>query len=169
MVGGLAVILVVEALQAGLCTYQQAALEKAIAAAARQVMVGSVQTSGMTSAQFAAQILCPALPAEMACANVTVDARVVSEGAAPNGFYAFAASDMSGLVPMPSSAAATFCGGTSGAVVYLRASYLAPALSPAFRAWGSATGTSLNGAPAYQVTSYAAFRNEPFQGGGNGC
>ena len=169
MVGSLVIALILETMQGGLFLYQQAALERATASAARQIMVGNASTSSLTSAQFQTQIVCASLPAAMSCANISLDSEVVSQDVAPNGFYAFAKSDMSGLVPMPSQSATTFCTGASGSVVYLRVSYTGRTLSPAWTAIAKANGTTLNGAPAYRVTSYAAFRNEPFQGSGSGC
>jgi hypothetical protein len=166
MVGMLVVEVVLECLQSGLLLYQQAELEKVTAAAARQVMVGTSGSSAMTGAQFRDTVLCPMLARGFACSNVAVDVRTVSQDVAPRGFYAYAKADASGLVPAPTTqGAAAFCTGSSGAVVYMRVTYLSVASSPAFRAYANLTGLSVNGVPAYAVTSYAAFRNEPFSGG----
>jgi Flp pilus assembly protein TadG len=167
LVGILSVGLVLEALQGGLYMYQRSEIERVTALAARQVMIGAVANAGLTAAQFVQQDVCATLSVGMPCANLTVDLETVSEAASPGGFYAFANAGMSGPVPMPTGGA--FCAGSPGSVMYLRVQYRNQAISPAWRAVASTTGITLNGAPAYAVMSYAAFRNEPFVGGGAGC
>lgn len=167
LVGFFVIELVLETLQSGLFLYQQAEVERAAAYAARQVMVGNASASGMTAGQFATSVVCNALPGSMPCANVVVDARTVSRDGATNGFYAYARADMAGPAAMPISS--TFCTGSPGSVVYLRVAYAAPALSPVWQAWALLNGVTVGGAPAYRVTSYAAFRNEPFQGSAGPC
>ena len=169
MVGLMIFELVVETMQGGLFLYQQAEVERAAAIAARQVMVGQSGSGTLTGAQFAAQVVCPALPKAMGCSAVVVDSQTVSQAAKPGGFYALVRPDLSNVTPPPTSqAAASFCTGASGAVVFLRVTYLAPALSPAFRALASATGSVVNGVLVHPVTASAAFRNEPFPGSA-GC
>ena len=166
-VGALTIGLVVEALQGGLYLYQRSEIERVTALAARQVMIGAVAAAGLTAAQFLQQDVCANLRMGMPCANVTVDLSAVSQATSPGGFYAYANTDMSGPVPMPSTGA--YCAGSPGSVMYLRVSYRNVAISPAWRAFASSSGTTVGGAPAYSVTSYAAFRNEPFIGGSAGC
>ncbi|RYB05348.1 TadE/TadG family type IV pilus assembly protein [Lichenibacterium ramalinae] len=167
LVGMLTVGLVLEALQGGLYLYQRSEIERVTALAARQVMIGAAASSGLTAAQFLQQDVCAALPSGMSCANVTVDLETVSQAASPGGFYVYANADMSGPVPMPSTG--TYCAGSPGSVMYLRVSYRSVAISPAWRALASSSGTTIGGTPAYSVTAYTAFRNEPFTGGSAGC
>lgn len=166
-VGALTIGLVLEALQGGLYLYQKGEIERVTALAARQVMIGAVASSGLTAAQFLQQDVCANLSAGMPCANVTVDLAAVSQATSPGGFYVYANTDMSGPVPMPSTG--SYCAGSPGSVMYLRVSYRNVAISPAWRAFASSSGTTVGGAPAYSVTAYAAFRNEPFTGGSAGC
>ena len=169
MIGMLIIELVLETMQGGLTLYQQGEVERVTALAARQIMVGTSGSASLTGAQFAAQVICPTLSRSMICSNIVVDSETVSEAAQPGGFYSFVKPDLSGLVPPPTSqGTAIFCTGASGAVVYLRVTYLAPALSPTFRALAAASGSTVNGALVHPITAYAAFRNEPFPGGG-GC
>lgn len=167
LVGLLTIELVLEALQGGLYLYQRSEMERITGLAARQVMVGTVATSGLTAAQFLQQDVCSALPSGMSCANVIVDLETVSQATSPGGFYAFANADMSGPVSMPATGA--YCAGSPGKVMYLRISYKSVAISPFWRAIASANGISVNGSPAYTVTAYTPFRNEPFTGGSSGC
>ena len=166
MVGMLIIGMILEGMQGGLYLYQQADLERVTAIAARQVMVGSSGSSTMTGQQFRDAVMCPTLAKGLSCANLTVDVSTVSQDVAPRGFYAYAKGDLSGPLPAPTSqGSASFCTGSSGTVVFMRVTYLSVALSPAFRAYAAVAGLTLAGAPAYAVTSYAAFRNEPFPGG----
>lgn len=167
LVGMLTVGLVLEALQGGLYLYQRSEIERVTALAARQVMIGAAASSGLTAAQFLQQDVCATLPSGMSCANVTVDLETVSQAASPGGFYVYANADMSGPVPMPTTG--TYCAGSPGSVMYLRVSYRSVAISPAWRALASLSGTTVGGAPAYKVTAYSTFRNEPFTGGSAGC
>ena len=166
MIGMLIIELILETMQGGLTLYQQGEIERVTALASRQVLVGTSGSGSMTAAQFAQQVICPTLSKAMTCSNVVVDSQTVSEAAQPGGFYTFVKSDLSNLVAPPTNqGSASFCTGASGAVVYMRVTYLAPAISPAFRAYASATGSTVNGVLVHPVTAYAAFRNEPFPGG----
>ena len=167
LVGLLTVGLVLEALQGGLYLYQRSEIERATGLAARQVMIGAVAASGLTAAQFRQQVVCAALPSSISCTNVVVDLETVSQAASPGGFYAFANADMSGPAPMPSTGA--YCAGSPGSVMYLRVSYKSIAISPVWRTVASSSGATVGGAPAYTVTAYSPFRNEPFTGGSAGC
>jgi Flp pilus assembly protein TadG len=167
LVGLLTVGLVLEALQGGLYLYQRSEIERVTALAARQVMIGAVAASGLTASQFLEQVICAPLPSGMSCANVVADLETVSQSASPGGFYAFANADMSGPAPMPSTGA--YCAGSPGKVMYLRVSYKSVAISPVWRTLASSSGLTVNGVPAYSVTAYTPFRNEPFTGGSSGC
>jgi Flp pilus assembly protein TadG len=167
LVGLLTVGLVLEALQGGLYLYQRSEIERVTGLAARQVMIGAVAASGLSATQFLQQDICAALPSGMPCANVVADLETVPQAASPGGFYAFANADMSGPVPMPSTGA--YCAGSPGKVMYLRVSYKSIAISPVWRTIASSSGLVINGVPAYSVTAYTPFRNEPFIGGSSGC
>jgi Flp pilus assembly protein TadG len=167
MVAPVLILLIVETLQAGFYFYTSASLNHATQYAARQVLVGAVEQQGLTAAQFRNQILCPQLPATMSCGNVITNIVNVPEGTSPNGFYAFVNADQTGVTPPNMNNNQTsFCPGSTGSYIYIQVYYAMPLISPIWLAAGS---TSWNGSSVHFVSSYAAFKNEPFSGGQASC
>ena len=167
LVGGIAVLMVVAILQVGFYFYVSASLENATSRAMRQVMTGAVGAGSLTAAQFRTSVLCPLLPAAMSCNNIITNLQTVSEGAAPNGFYQFVNASQSWVVPPTmNNVQTTFCTGSAGTVVYAQVYYAMPIIVPALL---GSVSTSWNGQSVYFVGSYAAFKNEPFQGNAGTC
>ena len=169
LVGLLCIELIVETMQAGLYFYTSASLEFATGKAMRQIMTGSVNGQGLTAAQFRSNVLCPLLPGAMSCANIVTNINTVAEDVAPNGFYSFVNTAQSAvLTPAMNNTQTSFCTGTTSSVIYAQVFYAMPLISPIWRALAPG---SWNGSPAYFVSSAAAFKNEPFQGGNQqaGC
>lgn len=167
MIAPVLILLIVETLQAGFYFYTSASLNHATQYGARQILVGAVEQQGLTAAQFRTQVLCPQLPATMSCSNIITNIQNVPEGTNPNGFYAFVNSSQTGVVPPTMDNNQTsFCPGSTGSYVYIQAYYAMPLISPIWLAVGS---TSWNGSTVHFVSSYAAFKNEPFTGGQASC
>lgn len=155
-------LLVVETLQLGLYFYTSASLDYATNAAARQILTGAVGQQALTAAQFRTQILCPALPGSMSCANVVTNIVNVPEATAPGGFYAFLNASQTGIA-LPTAMDNTqtsFCPGTTGSYIYVQVYYAMPLLSPI---WMAAASVTWNGSTVHFVGAAAAFKNEPFQ------
>ncbi len=166
LVGGVAILLVVEAMQAGLYFFVSASLDRATAKAARQILTGGVSGQSLTAAQFRSQVLCPLLPSMMPCSNVITNIQTVPEGTSPNGFYSFVNSDQSGIiVPAMDNNKTSYCIGTTGSYVYIQVFYAMPTVSPA---WTALSSASWNGGAVHFVGAYAAFKNEPFQAAAQG-
>ncbi len=159
MIGGTAIVMVVEIMQAGLFFYEETSLRNATARSMRQVVTGAVSAQGLTAAQFRTTILCPQLPAVMSCANVITNVRSVSEDVSPNGFYAFVNANQSGIVaPAMDNTQTGFCSGSTGSVIYAQVYYAMPVFSPAWRL----SSVMWNGIRTHFVSAAAAFKNEPF-------
>lgn len=67
--------LLIAALQLGIFFLSQSALEVATEKAARTVLTGTAQTSGLTQQQFLTSV-CTKLPSLLNCANLMVDAQI---------------------------------------------------------------------------------------------
>ena len=127
--------------------------------AARNVMVGSVQSQyqNLTADQFKYSYICPNLPAMFTCDQVIVNATMFDEStAAGAGFYTFVSGNP--LAVNVATTEQTFCMGNGGNYVYLQVAYPAAQLGTGINLAALLPGTQLNG---YLVSS-AAFRNEPF-------
>lgn len=161
------ILLVLGSMQLGLYLYVSAALDYATSRAMRQVRTGSASSSSLTAAQFRTNILCPLLPSMMSCSNIVTNIQTVAQAASPNGFYTFVNSNQSGILPptMDNSQTA-FCTGSTGSVVYAQIYYAMPLL---FLSMFNLPSATWNGQSVYFVGSYAAFKNEPFQGGVGSC
>lgn len=165
-VGGFALFLLLATMQVGLYFYTSASLENATARAMRQVMTGATGSQSLTAAQFRTTVLCPLLPTGMSCSNVVTNIRTVPQGTYPNGFYQFVNSASSWIIPPTMDNTQTsFCTGSTGSVVYAQVYYAMPVLFP--QVFGAAVST-WNGKSVFFIGSYAAFKNEPFQGSNNG-
>lgn len=160
------IMLVIETLQLGFYFYTSASLDHATSSAARQILTGAVNQAGLTAAQFRTQVLCPALPGSMSCANVVTNILDVPEATSPGGFYAYVNASQTGITPPAMDNTKTsFCPGSSGSYVYIQVYYAMPVLSPIW----TATATNWNGSNVHFVSASAAFKNEPFQSTGTGC
>ena len=144
----------------GVILYINQALDYATNKAARQIMVGNVQTSGMTQASFQ-QLVCSYLPATINCANVIVNVQTATEAAQPGGYYAYVTANQSGLViPSLSNSSSQFSPGTAGSYEYVQVIYPITFIPGLFAS--ILGGATYQGSPAYLVVSTAAFRNEQF-------
>jgi Flp pilus assembly protein TadG len=160
-------LLVVETLQLGLYFYISASLDHATSDAARQILTGAVGQAGLTATQFRTQVLCPALPGSMSCANIVTNVLDVPEATSPNGFYTYLNTTQTGIAPPSMNNALTsFCPGSTGSYVYIQVYYAMPVLSPI---WMAAASVTWNGSTVHFVSASAAFKNEPFQSTGTGC
>ncbi|MBV8791968.1 MAG: pilus assembly protein [Pseudolabrys sp.] len=167
MIAPVLILLIVETLQAGFYLYTSASLNHATQYAARQVLVGAVEQQGLTAAQFRTQVLCPQLPGTMSCNNVITNVVNVPEATSPNGFYAFVNANQTGVTPPTMDNNQTsFCPGSTGSYIYIQVYYAMPLISPIWLAAGS---TNWNGSSVHFVSSYAAFKNEPFSGSQSSC
>ena len=159
-IGGLCIWLILETMQAGLYFYTSASLEMAAGKAARQIIVGAVNSQGLTATQFRSNVLCPLLPGGISCANIVTNIRNVTEDVAPNGFYTFVNANQSAVIaPTMDNTQTTFCPGGSSSVVYMQVYYAMPVFSPTWLAVGA---TVWNGLKVHFVSAAAAFKNEPF-------
>jgi Flp pilus assembly protein TadG len=154
-------VLVIETFQLGLYFYTSASLNYATSEAARQILTGAVGQQGLTAAQFLTNVLCPALPGSMSCANVVTNVVNVPEAIAPGGFYSFLNANQTGIAPpaVMENSQTSFCPGSTGSYVYLQVYYAMPVLSPIWMAFA----VSWNGGNVHFVSASAAFKNEPFQ------
>ncbi len=159
-------LLVIETLQLGLYFYTSASLDHATSDAARQILTGAVSQAGLTAAQFRTQVLCPALPGSMSCANIVTNILDVPEATSPGGFYTYLNASQTGITPPAMDNTKTsFCPGSTGSYVYIQVYYAMPVLSPIW----TATAVNWNGSNVHFVSASAAFKNEPFQSAQTGC
>ena len=142
----------------GLILYLNQALDFATSKAARQVMIGYVQTNGVSQSDFRTTILCPYLPATVSCNDVIVNVQTTTEA---NGYAQFIQANNAGLViPALSNGSATYSPGGVGDYEYLQVIYPVTFLPSALlKFFGNAT---YNGSSAYLLVSTAAFRNEQY-------
>ncbi len=145
----------------GVILYYNQALDYATNRAARQVMIGAVQTGSISQTAFQ-QTVCANLPAAFNCSNVIVNLQTATEAAQPSGYYAFATSNQSGLIiPTLSNTSAQYSPGAQGAYEYLQVIYPITFIPSAF-ATALGSRATFNGSPAYLAVSTAAFRNEQY-------
>jgi Flp pilus assembly protein TadG len=162
MIGAPLLLMILEIFQSALFIYFSGMLDHATQAAARQIMTGSVQKGSLTAAQFRTNLLCPLLPAAMACGNVVVNLQTFSEAAYPGGFNAFVnATQTAIIIPPLDNTKTSFCPGGSGEYVYFQVFYAMPLLGTV---WLPAVTTVFNGQTVKLVSAAAAFKNEPYQG-----
>ncbi|OIQ90323.1 TadE-like protein [mine drainage metagenome] len=146
-------------LQVGFYLKSRNDLDLATDAAARQIMVGGVQSqyAALTADQFKAAYLCPNLPSTFSCDQVVVNATMFDEAdTAGAGFYTFVGGSPPAL--RISTSEQSFCLGNGGNYVYLQVAYPLSALSSAFGAAALLSRLSTSG----WLASSAAFKNEPF-------
>ncbi len=146
-------------LQVGFYLKSRNDLDLVTSAAARQIMVGSVQSqyAALTADQFKAAYLCPNLPSTFSCDQLVVTATMFDEAdTAGAGFYTFVGGSPPTVQVQTSEQ--TFCLGNGGNYVYLQVAYPLSALSSAFGASALLGGLSSSG----WLASSAAFKNEPF-------
>jgi Flp pilus assembly protein TadG len=155
----ISILLLTEALQAGLYFYTSAALERAVSKASRQIMTGNAQ--GLTATQFRTSYVCPVLATtNLSCTNVVTNIQTLSAAVSPGGFYPFVNAAQTALIkPVMDNTKTSFCVGSANSYVYVQAFYAMPVFSLIWRA----VATTFNGASSFLIQSTAVFRNEPFQ------
>lgn len=144
----------------GLILYSNQALDYATNKASRQIMIGAVQSTGMSQAAFQT-LVCSYLPAAFTCSNVIVNVQTTTEAAQPGGYYPFVNANQTALlIPALSNASAQFTPGVQGNYVYVQVVYpitFIPALLAPYLG-----GATYQGASAYLAVSTAAFQNEQY-------
>lgn len=155
------IMTIVFVLIVGLIVYEQEALDFATAKAARQIMTGQVQQNGTAQGAFRTLVLCPYLPATMACGNVIINVQTITPGAQPGGYYALVNAGATALnMPTLSVDANAFSLGVAGSYEYVQVVYPVTFIPSFFaRILG---GSTFNGSPAFLLMSTAAFKNEQY-------
>jgi Flp pilus assembly protein TadG len=156
--------LVLGVMELGYDLFVQAALNYAVASAARSVQVGSTQgTAGESSAALAASAVCPAVSGLLSCSNIVVGVRPL-----PAGSDYYSAGNALTLSNAASGGGAV-CTGSAGQMMLLTAWYTGPsfvgALIPSF-------STTYGGSLIHLTSASTGFVNEDFVGGqssGSGC
>ncbi len=156
-------MLLVGVVALGLVTWCHSTLDYATQRAARQIMTGALQSANTTSDQFKTNILCSYLPkAVFDCSKIVVNLAVVNETVEPTGWYTYVNTQQTALKSpdLTNNKNNNFCFGGGNTYQVLQVAYPLPIFSR-FIATSSAlaSGYSL-------IMSTAAFKNEPFQGGG---
>lgn len=161
LVSGLLITAILMVMTVGLLLFMGQAMDHATDVAARQIKTGAVQKQGMSQSTFVSNVVCPALPATFNCNNVIVNVQTVPEAAGPAGYYAFVNSTQTSLImPTLSNTAAQYNPGLQGGYIYLQIVYPVTILP---KVLANILGTTtFKGAPAYLITSTAAFRNEQY-------
>ena len=133
-------------------------LDNATQSAARQVMIGAVQSNAVqpTATQFKTNYVCNNLPSNM-CSNIVVSVNSFQE--ANNQFYTYVNTTNSGLIPLNINAVQPYCIGGASAYVYLQVAYPQPLITSVL---SSASDFLFNGNTSRLITSRSVFRNEPF-------
>ena len=130
--------------------------------AARQVMVGSVQTKATTQTQFRTNYVCSYLPSVIPCSDVIVSLQTVTEAAQPSGYYQFVNSAATTLnIPQLDNSAVPFSPGSQGSYEYLQIVYPVT-FFPNYIAKLISGGNLYKGSPAFLLVSTVAFRNESY-------
>lgn len=157
--------------QTSLAFFMQQGLTVAVGTAARQVLIGQVQSNASitTWQNFRDQVICPPAPATslwpsfMTCANLVVDVR-------PAASFTSTTSNSTNASFLFDGTGARFQPGCQGEIVVVRAAYPMPIYLPIITA-GSVGGpvntntsgqTSYNGRMVQMLTAASVFRNEPF-------
>ncbi len=136
--------------QVALLFLTQQGLETAAEAAARLVMTGQAQKTGLTSSQFRTAA-CAGLPPFLSCNNLYTDVTVVSSYSSATLSLPTFTYDSNGNV----NNSFAFNTGGKGAIVVLRVMYLMPVMNgpPGLRLSNQANGTRL-------LSATAVFKNE---------
>lgn len=160
MIAPVALLTIIEILQAALFIYFSAALDIATARTARQIMIGGLDSSASTADGFRNAVLCANLLPGMTCNSVVSQLQTTAEGYYGGGYAIFVKPDKTGLIPVTMDNTRTsYCVGGPKAYQYLQVFYALPVFSPV---WRLALSTSWNGSQVSFVRSAAAFRNEPY-------
>jgi Flp pilus assembly protein TadG len=166
-IGAMLIPLTIETLQAGFYFYASASLDRAMAAATRQIRTGSIGAQALSADQFRNKVLCPLLSPGMSCSNVVTNVQTLPEALYPSGFYAFVNAGQTALItPQMDNTKTSFCTGTTGSYIFAQAFYAMPVFSPV---WLSLFATNWKGWKVRFVSSSAAFKNEPFPGSSAGA
>ena len=140
--------------------YVGSVLNFATAKAARQIMIGAVQSGNLTADQFRTQQICPNLPSFVVCTDVAVNMqKFPSATGSQSIYYNFVNSTSSGLkYPSLNNSNNTYCNGGSGEFVVLQVmyplSYFSSLYPSSVTVTNQATGTIL-------LMATATFKNEP--------
>lgn len=130
--------------------------------AARQVMVGSVQTQATTQTQFRTNYVCSYLPSVIPCSDVIVSLQTVTEAAQPSGYYQFVNSTATALnIPQLDNSTVPFSPGSQGSYEYLQVVYPVT-FFPKYIATLVSGGNVYKGSPAFLLVATVAFRNESY-------
>ena len=146
----------------GLVTWCRSTLDYATQKAARRIMTGALQSANTTSGQFKSNVLCTYLPsAVFDCSKLVINLAVVSESDEPTGWYGYVNAQQTALkLPDISGNNNSFCFGGGNTYQILQVAYPLPIFSKYIVTSSAAqSGYAL-------IMSTAAFKNEPFQGGG---
>ena len=171
MVSPLILLAILFLMSIGYIFIMNQALDAATQKAARLVRTGFVQGVAplgggagvvLTQTQFRTQVVCPLLPSLFNCNNVIVNMMPVNYGTNhPNEYYAFAASDLSGLtIPPLDNTQTQFCPGQAQGYVYLQILYPVNLFMSMLAT--SAVATTYKGGKYYLIMATATFLNEPF-------
>lgn len=137
-------------------------LDAATDAAARQIMIGNAQKTGLSIDSLRSTYICPKLRIKLSCENIVINVQTLQKGAKPSGFYRFVTADNKGLtVPNLTMANGKYDLGTQGSYVYVQVVYPVTFL-PKIIANLIARDVTYNGKAAYLITSTAAFANEQY-------
>ena len=152
----------------GFMLFCSSSLDFATQKAARQIMVGTVQSGNLSASQFRTTVVCPLLPSPMFdCTKVVVNLTTIAASAEPTAYYDFVNPDNSGLIVPPlDNTKTSFCPGTGGGFQVLQVLYPLPVYLSLF----SSSSHVVNN--QFILVSSATFKNEPFQGGSSapaGC
>lgn len=143
----------------GFMLFCASTLDYATQKAARQIMVGSVQSGGVSSAQFRSTVLCAYLPAPMFdCSKLVVNLQTVALTAEPTTYKNFVKPDYSGLTMPSPSTQGSYCPGGGGDYEVMEVIYPMPLYLSVFQASSNVVQGQ------FVLMSTAAFKNEPFQG-----
>lgn len=145
--------ILVALLQTALAFMSGACLEETAEKASRLILTGSVQTSGLTQSQFTS-LVCANMPSLLKCANLMVDAQVVSNFSGANTGTPTLTYDAQGNVTNTWQ----YNIGSAGDIVVLRLIYLLPVVGGPLN---FALTNQPNGRRLMMAT--AVFKNEPYQ------
>lgn len=146
----------------GLAEFLNLQIDYAMQKAARQVMIGTIQTKAVTQAQFRTNYICAYLPVAISCNDVIVNLQTIQEAARPKGYYQLVDSNASSInIPQLSNSSTSFSPGSQGSYEYLQIIYPVTFM-PSFIAKLISGGNNYNGSPAFLLTSTIAFRNESY-------
>ncbi len=153
-------LLITGILIVGFMMFCTSSLDFATQKAARQIMVGTTQSSNLSADQFRTTVLCPLLPSAMFdCTKVVVNLTTVPVSSEPTAYYNFVKPDSSGLIIPPlDNTKTSFCPGIGGGYQVLQVLYPMPIYLSQFAASANVVNNQ------FVLMSNATFKNEPFQG-----